>query len=367
MTRLTRYIVTLSSGQALAIFAMAATLVWLVETLRFFDLLTVKGQGMFMLAGQAALVAIPLVRGILGACMGIGLARVLRDFQNSFELHAMHTGLRAGALLRAMLIFAIGGGLIVLITTSFFEPAARTTLRVWSTNMAADLVGRSLTPDRFTQVVPDVVMVIGGRNEDGTITDFFADDSRDPDVRRTYIAKTAVIVTDAQGYGLSLRDGIVQNVTREGGYSQVKFNRYQIGLDRLTEPHERSDSVRRMNSLTLIDKVVSGDKEAPSAVSELSDRLAASLRVVGFTLLVAAIFGFPTGRRGGRRMPVELLVLIMGFAESLTDQTISDMGGVGPYATTLAMGVLALVILAKKMGLAQRLWAQFGLRAKVRP
>ena len=73
-------------------------------------------------------------------------------------------------------------------------------LNLLSASVAADLVSSTLKPGRFTQVTPGVVLLIGGRSGDGEIQEFFADDRRDPLMRRTYIAESARVSTDGENY-----------------------------------------------------------------------------------------------------------------------------------------------------------------------
>ncbi|HEY8596219.1 MAG TPA: LptF/LptG family permease [Devosiaceae bacterium] len=351
MTRLTRYLLRLFSVQAMVILALTAALVWLVQLLTLFDLVTAKGQNLFTLAGQAALATTPLARGIVSVCMGIGLARALTALQETRELHTIHAARRTPAEVAAILWFAAGGAVLALGMANFVEPWAQRTLSVWSGNIAADLVGRALMPGRFTQAVPGVVMEIGGRNPDGTISDFFADDRRDPAVRRTYVAKTAVIVSDDKGFGLSLSDGSVQNVTKAGGFSEIAFNRYEIGLDRLTEPLEVRDPLLQADSLSLVEMLAGAKGDTDAIWQHLNTRLAEGLRVVALVLMAAVLAAFPHGRRSRRFVPLELVVLVIAFVERVLDGMVSRAGPSGPFATPVSLLCLGALVLAARLTL----------------
>src|SRR5690606_5121982 len=120
--------------------------------------------------------------------IGIGLARALRSLQMSQELHIIHSSRRTAALFGAITVYAVGGTLLVLLLTNIIEPGTRRAFNAWSASVAADLVGRTLTPHRFVEVTPGVTLVIGSRGSNGQLGNFFADDNRSPALRRTYQA-----------------------------------------------------------------------------------------------------------------------------------------------------------------------------------
>ena len=163
MKRLTGYLVRSFASDTIALLAIVSTLLWLVQCLRIFDVVSVQGQGLLTLAGQALLSMPALIVAFLYVSMGIGLARALKALQSNSELHIIHSSLQVPALLKATATFAALGALCVMAFSNFVEPQANHRLSAWSASIAADLVGRTLTPHRFTQMVPGVVVIIGGR------------------------------------------------------------------------------------------------------------------------------------------------------------------------------------------------------------
>ena len=79
MSRLTRYLVGLFWSNALLFAGVATVLIWLIQCLRVFDVVSVKGQSIFTLVGQAVLSMPPLLIVFLYVCLGIGMGRALRD------------------------------------------------------------------------------------------------------------------------------------------------------------------------------------------------------------------------------------------------------------------------------------------------
>lgn len=346
MNRLSLYLARLFAVDAIALFAVAMFLLFLIQCLRIFDVVSVKGQSVLTLVGQAVLMMPQLALVFLYVCVGIGLGRALRNMQANHELHIIHSSRRLPALLGGIGIYTGTCALLVLLLSNFIEPATTRQFNDWSASVTADLVGRTLRPHRFAEVVPGVNMVIGGREGDGHITNFFADDSRNPDSRRTYVAQSAIIAQDEQGYVLQLMDGAIQYMTGEFQFSQVAFKRYDLAMERLTGATEYRNTLAERNSLDLVTSSLASGSWSPDVLSLLSKRLGEALRVVAICIFVAAIAAFPHGRRG-REMPLELVVLGAAFLErGLTSfPGVSEVvGSMGGTAALLVASSIALLI-----------------------
>src|SRR3954454_6331956 len=77
MSRLSRYLLRLFTSEAMALFAVAAFLLFLIQCLRLFDVVADKGQSLLTLIGQALLGMPSLGIVFLYVCLGIGLGRAL--------------------------------------------------------------------------------------------------------------------------------------------------------------------------------------------------------------------------------------------------------------------------------------------------
>ena len=109
----------------------------------------------------------------------------------------------------------------------------------WSASIAVDLVSRALMPHRFAEVVPGVTMVIGGREGIGRITDFFADDGRNPERRQTFTSRASADHAHRRGLHPPAEDGEVRNLDGDGAYSEISFDRYDLSLTLFSEDIQR--------------------------------------------------------------------------------------------------------------------------------
>lgn len=345
MKRLTAYLVKAFAADALALFGVTLLLLWLVQCLRIFDVISVKGQNLWVLAGQSALALPPLAVVFMYVCMGIGVARTLRAFQLSHELHIIHASRRVPALIAATAIFAAGGIVAVLVLSNFVEPYSARQLKSWTAEVAADLVGRTLTPHRFTQVTPGLVMVIGGREPGGRVIDFFADDRRDPETRRTYVASSATVAEDDSGYVMQLYDGRLQHASAEGAFTEIAFGRYDVALERFSGEAVSPDPLREDDTISLIRSALDSGTWSEGVVRTILTRAAEPLRIVAMCFLVLAIAGFPNARRSRWALPLEVVVLVIAFFErALSNYATGVMAPLVGAGTILVAGLILLAL-----------------------
>ena len=346
MKRLTVYLSRLFVTDALILFGVVCVLLWLVNCLRSFDVVAVKGQGVWTLAMQALLTMPPLVSSFFYVCVGIGLARALQALQANKELHIIHASGGLRSLWAAVGVIALAGAMAILLISNFVEPAANRRLNILSASIAADLVSATLKPQRFTQVTPGVILLIGGRSGDGEIQEFFADDRRDPTTRRTYVAEAARVSTDGENYIIQLRDGALQYTEPSGRFSEISFARYDINVGLLTQETYASDPMLETNSVSLVQEALASGRWPVELTRLLFNRLIEGLRVIGICMMVLAIAGFPGGRRTRFAIPLEAVVLLLAF----TERGISAYSPLGPSTGA------ALLILLSSLVLSQRTW-----------
>lgn len=335
MKRLTAYLARLFVTDALILFCVVCFLLWLVNCLRAFDVVSVKGQSLLVLGGQALLTMPPLAISFFYICIGIGLTRALQALQINRELHIIHTSHGLKSLWGATGVVAGAGVIGVLLLSNFIEPAANRRLNQLNAAVAADLVSSTLRPGRFTQVTPGVVLLIGGREGAGEIREFFADDRRDPETRQTYIAETARVAASGDGYVLELRNGTLQYAQSGGRFSQISFVRYDVSVDQFSQPVGATNPLMEKDSITLVREAMASGEWSQPVLVLLSNRMAEGLRVIGMAMMVLAIMGFPSGRRTRFNVPMEAVVLLIAFGER-------GISAYSPIGT--ATGALLLII-----------------------
>jgi lipopolysaccharide export system permease protein len=319
MSRLSLYIVKECAIGALGLFGVLAALAWLTRTLRLFDLVTAKGQDMLTLTGQASLITVPLGREIIYICLAVGVARALSLMHNSRELHTIHVSGRVVALWSGIAIYAAVGTFAVILLTNWLDPLSRRQMIDWSAEIAADLVGRTLQPGRFSPVAEGVTISIGGRLADGTIVDFFADDNSDPLNRFTYFSETAEILADERGYVLILSNGMVQRAQPDGKFSSVAFSNHRLSFNRFSDFKPGGDGYNERTTFDLIEEIQELGESRFGTRWVLVQRAGDALNVGALIFFAAAVTAFPYAGRRRRWLPMEVVVIAMAFVERAID------------------------------------------------
>lgn len=357
MSRLSRYLFGLFGAQAGALFGLAAVLIFLVQCLRIADATAVRGQGLGVIMLQALLAMPSMAVSFLFVCVAIGMARGLRGLSETRELHIIHAGGRLGGLVGAMVAFALAGALFALALTHAVEPLTQRAGAIIQARIAADIVGRSLVPQRFAEVADGVTITVGERGPNGEITGFFADDRRDPETRRTYMADSALIASDGESYVLQLTDGAIQFRNADGQFSEISFGRYDIDMTRLTGAVDDTRTRRQTTSWTLVAEALSGDGLTPAVARQLVERSVEGLRVLAMCAVVAAIAAFPMGRRQRGWLPLELVVFAIAFAERGITSLLPTRGVLSAANGSIAMLAIAVIVLVFRLRLLSPVWA----------
>lgn len=351
MTRLGSYLFRLFATEAAALFGIALTILYFAQTLAIVDVAAVRDRGLPTLLWQTILAMPTLSIAFLYVCLAIGLARALRTMQASRELHIIHVSQRLPVLLRTIFGYALVGTLLVLVLAHIVEPAANREGNLIRVRAAADLVGRSLVPNRFAELGDGVTITVGGRGPNGEITSFFADDQRDPQTRRTYIADSALITADDLGYVLQLKEGTIQYRTAAGLFSEISFERYDIALERLTGDSDFGDDRGDRTTIGILQRGFSEGEWPADLQRRLAMRTAEGFRVIALCLFVAAIGAFPSGRRREPRLPIEIAVL----GAVLVERTITSYapldGWVREGAGVVLLALVSLVVLLYRLRL----------------
>lgn len=335
MSRLSIYLSRQYAGHALSLFAAVVFLVWINQTLKLFELVTAKGQSLITLLGQSALTTPPLSRAMLYICVGIGIARTLSALAVSHELHTIHATHRIGALWSSVIATATVASLAVGLVAHWLEPMARHAYGDWTQQVAADVVSRALEPHQFREISPGFIVEIGGRLPDGTVTDFFAHDSRDAASRRTYQARQASINSDDEGLYLALEEGLIQNRAGDGDLTEVRFATYQIGLDSISQAATQRDYIDETPTHDFL-KIAQQRPE----IWNIQARFMELPRMYAICLLAALLTGFPRGRQFGFKLPVEIIIVIIAlFDRIITDQVkLFDIHGLSGVTFLVAAG-----------------------------
>jgi lipopolysaccharide export system permease protein len=299
-----------------------------------------------------------LVQIIAPIALMIAVAHVLNKLGNDSELIVMNAaGMPPWILFRPFLAVGAVVSLLVAAISIYVSPWGLRELRLWATEVRADLVSNVVQPGRFTKLEERLTLHIREREPNGQLLGILIDDQRSPKERVTILAEKGDIVKNERGAFLVLGNGSIQrHETGQRDPALVLFESYGFDLSWLTHATQNVKySVRERYLWELYDPQRSAAEFAdqPNQVrAEFHDRITAPLYPLAFVVLTYAYLGAPRTTRQSRTMS---LLGAMGAVAALRGLGFVGMiAGVHtpialllPYAGMIAAFVLGYLAISR--------------------
>jgi lipopolysaccharide export system permease protein len=353
-----RYIFRTTFGAFLVICTSVTALMWITQALRDIDLMTNQGQSIFVFVGITGLIIPLLVQIIAPIALMIAVAHVLNKLGNDSELIVMNAaGMPPWILFRPFLAVGAVVSMLVAAISIYVSPWGLRELRLWATEVRADLVSNVVQPGRFTKLDERLTLHIRERAPNGQLLGILIDDQRSPKERVTIVAEKGDIVKNERGAFLVLGNGSIQRQeTGQRDPALVLFESYGFDLSWLTHTTQNVKySVRERYLWELYDpgRNAAEFADQPNQVrAEFHDRITAPLYPLAFVVLTYAYLGAPRTTRQSRTMS---LLGAMGVVAALRGLGFVGMiAGVHtpialllPYAGMIAAFVLGYLAISR--------------------
>jgi lipopolysaccharide export system permease protein len=369
MTLLERYILKIAFSAFGACLIALTAVIWITQALRELDLLTGKGQTLFIFLTVTGLSLPALINVISPVALFLATIYTLNRLNGDSELIVMSAaGMRPTRLLRPFMALAAFVCIIVGLITVYLMPASFQELRNLFTKIRADFVATMAKEGQFITLDNGITFHYRERSGDGLLG-IFMEDQREKNKVIVYLAERGQTVeTNGQAY-LVLEKGSVQRKEPNSRDSSiVAFERYAVDLsafnkedgDVIYKPRERSTTQLLFpNKNEFLYKQQEGRFRA-----ELHDRLSSWLYPLTMMIIAFAALGNAQTTRQGRGLAIAsavvavVLLRILGFAAS-SAVVRTPAAVVGVYA--LPLGTLAICLLLILRGSAAR---TFGNRVR---
>jgi lipopolysaccharide export system permease protein len=329
MGSIARYIFRTTTTAFVVVLVSLTAVIWVTQALRDIDIMTNRGQSIFVFVGITGLLVPLLVLIIAPIALFIAVAYVLNKLSNDSEIIVMNAaGMSPWLLFRAFVPVIVLVSVLVAATAAYIAPKGLRTLRDWVTEVNANVVSTIVQPGRFVTIISDVTIHIGAREPNGQLRGVFLDDRRNPDERLTVIGDRGDLVENQQGTYLVLRNGTIQRQeTNRRDPTIVTFERYALDLAQFS----RSASIitysmheRYLWQLLFPSPTDAAAKQRGGEMrSELFDRLVAPIYPFAFAIIAFAYLGAPRTTRQSRAMSLAgavgaiLVVRMIGFISTI--------------------------------------------------
>lgn len=236
--RLSLYVLGQLVGPVLMLTGLLTSVVLLISSLQFLDLVINRGQSALTFLYLLLLVLPQLLMIIMPIAFFFAALMTLHRLSGESELVAMAS---AGYSLRQLAMPVLAAAAIVMALTYlcalWLMPAGQRALRDKVLDIRADMAGALLNEGEFNPAAPGLTVFIRQLGGNGQIQGILVHDNRDRLRPVTYLAQKGVLAQTPAGARLIMLDGTIQ-MGAQGGkqLSVLSYKSHTLNLDQFSGP-----------------------------------------------------------------------------------------------------------------------------------
>ena len=295
--------------------ALTATL-WIVQIMDDLDVVTSKGQTIWVFLIVTLLALPPLVQVIAPIAFFVGAISTLNSLAVDSELPVMASaGASRKAVVRPILVLGTVLMLAVAFAHHFLTPASMAALRSTVTRIQTQLIATLVQEGGFRDISDGLTMHVRSKAPDGSLQGIFIDDQRDPIFSVQYTAAQGALLEEASRAFLVLQQGdLIRQDRSKNEHNVVAFETYALDLTQIGAPAAGAEFRARERSTFFLLDPASDDAlllDNPAQVaSEIHDRLTSPLYPLAFALISLAFLGRPRTNRQDRSWAIAAAVCL---------------------------------------------------------
>ena len=243
-----KYIILNILGPLVTITFVLAGIVWLMQALRFIDLIVNRRLDTMMFLYLASLLLPFLLVIVIPAAMFISITYAFNRMQQESELVVLSgAGVSRWQMMRPALTTGLGLVLLGYFLTLYLMPVSYHEFKNLQNVIRDNYASVLLQEEVFNTPIQGITIFIRSR-EDATLKCLLVQDERDPDNPITMLAREGQLVQTSQGPRFILLDGTRQEIDRKTNRITIlHFDRYAVDItsfaekkiERWKEPEER--------------------------------------------------------------------------------------------------------------------------------
>ncbi len=330
-------------------------LMWLVQALRFVELVVDRGLSLWVFLNLTGLLIPQLVAFVLPVTSFAVVQMVYQRMAGDREITVMRgLGLSAFAIARPALGLGAGCLLLGLVLNNWLVPVSYSKFREEQFEIRNRMAAFLLQDGVFTEMGNNVTVFVRRRDADGTLHGVLVDDERNPAAAATIFAAHGDIASTASGPRVLLENGTRQQIDQKTGRLDVlSFAQDMIDMSN----NAKADSTRQRDpdelSMAELLKPPLGNvatQNLPKLLVEANRRLASPISSLSFTLVaLASVLSGAFTRRTDYLRPTLAILTVVGAlvlqlaAQNLAGRNANLLGLI--WLATIGPGVIAAVIL----------------------
>ena len=338
VSRIDRYLFRQLAAALIAITGGIVALTWLIQSLRFIELVVNRGLSLGVFFRLTGLLIPGFVEVILPITCFVAVQFIYQRLAGDRELTVMRAaGLSPYALSRpALALIAIAVVLGYALSLSIV-PSTLTAFREYQWEIRNRIAAFLLQEGVFTPVADDLIVYVRARDQDGTLHGILVDDAREPNHHATILAETGRLLPGGSSPRVLLLNGSRQEVdTQTGRLNVLTFKENTIDLadtNRTEEQRLRDIGEFSLDELLHPPPGLINPQQYPRMLVEAHKRLTgplATLSFAGIALLFALTGTFR--RHGGLWRPLLAIscVIVLVAAGLALDSAAVRVGALIP-------------------------------------
>lgn len=246
MSIVSRYVFRQAASALMLILTSLSGVVWIALALRQLNIVTSQGQDAWTLIKMTTLALPNLMAIIAPFALLIASIHTLNRLNGDSELIVLTAaGATVGRVARPLILLAALVAIGVAFVNHIGQPWSLQQLRIYVSQLRADLLTQVIQPGRFSSPEADLTFHIRERSLDGELRGIIMHDTRDPKQIQSYLAEHGNIVKQSPSAFLVMTQGnIVRRTSREEPPQIIAFDRYVLDLNRFEPKQEGSNELK---------------------------------------------------------------------------------------------------------------------------
>lgn len=232
MKLIERYIFKRAGVAALVTLGSLAGVVWIIQVLKEVDVITTKGQTLITYLALTTLAIPMLILAVIPIALLLATVFTVNTLNQNSELVVVNaSGASSMVLAKPLIILALICSLFTGFVGHFVSPWSLLTLKVFATEMRADLVQVIIREGTFTEVDEGLVFHVAKREAGGVLSGLLISDEREPGKSILFTANKGFVSRHEDQAYLLLKQGEIQQ--RDAGQDSptiIRFESYLFDL-----------------------------------------------------------------------------------------------------------------------------------------
>jgi len=293
VTLLDRYVLRQLLLGLLASTAGLVALMWLIQSLRFVELVVNRGLSLWVFLNLTSLLVPQLVAFVLPVTTFAVVQLVYQRMAGDRELTVMRgAGLSPLALAKPALALGLISLIFCVLLNNWWVPLSYGKFREYQFAISNRMAAYLLQDGVFTHMSDGLTVFVQKRDQDGTLHGVLVDDARNPASEATIFAERGVLVNAADGPRVLLEHGSRQQIDHKTGRLDVlSFEQDMIdmsGNKKSEENRQRDPDELSMNELLRPAPGSVAPQMLPKLVVEANRRVATPFAALSFALVALA-------------------------------------------------------------------------------